>query len=97
MLDFIIGGKILICEIRVLILASRVKKQNQYRMDALKKLPEITILFWLMKICATTLGETAGDLMSMTMKIGYSTSSLILFGFFIVILTVLTFAARQSN
>lgn len=29
----------------------------------MKKIPEITALFWVMKICATTLGETAGDLL----------------------------------
>ncbi|MBL0062277.1 MAG: hypothetical protein IPP40_12530 [bacterium] len=39
-----------------------------------------------MKICATTLGETAGDLLSMTMDVGYAYSSLILIGFFLVTL-----------
>ena len=39
-----------------------------------------------MKICATTLGETAGDLLSMTLKVGYAVSSVILFGFFIATL-----------
>jgi len=39
-----------------------------------------------MKICATTLGETAGDLLSMTLKVGYAVSSVILLGFFIVTL-----------
>ncbi len=36
-----------------------------------------------MKIAATTLGETAGDLLSMTLKVGYAVSSLILIGFFL--------------
>ena len=40
--------------------------------------------FWIMKICATTLGETAGDLLSMTLNVGYAISSLILIGMFIV-------------
>lgn len=53
----------------------------------MKKIPEITILFWIMKICATTLGETAGDLMSMTLNVGYGMSSLILIsGFFITLI-----------
>ncbi|AYN04184.1 hypothetical protein [Flavobacterium sp. 140616W15] len=52
----------------------------------MKKLPEITIAFWIMKICATTLGETAGDLMSMTLKIGYGASSIILLFIFMVVL-----------
>ena len=51
-------------------------------MNSLNKLPEITIAFWIMKICATTLGETAGDLFSMTMNIGYALSSVILLSFF---------------
>lgn len=53
----------------------------------MKKLPEITIVFWVMKICATTLGETAGDLLSMTLDVGYAVSSLILVGFFLVTLS----------
>ncbi len=52
----------------------------------LSKIPAITLLFWIMKICATTLGETGGDLLAQTMKIGYGISSLILIGFFFVTL-----------
>jgi uncharacterized membrane-anchored protein len=37
-----------------------------------------------MKICATTLGETAGDLLSMTMNVGYAISSAILLGLFLI-------------
>jgi len=50
----------------------------------MNKLPEITFLFWIMKIAATTLGETSGDLLSMTLNLGYAISSIILFGFFLV-------------
>jgi uncharacterized membrane-anchored protein len=53
----------------------------------INKLPEITLLFWIMKIAATTLGETAGDLFSMTLNIGYAMSSIFLFGIFVVALT----------
>ena len=35
------------------------------------KVPEITLTFWVIKICATTLGETAGDAVSMSMDLGY--------------------------
>jgi uncharacterized membrane-anchored protein len=42
------------------------------------KLPQITAAFWVMKIAATTLGETAGDLLSMTLHVGYAWSSIIL-------------------
>ena len=52
----------------------------------LNKLPQITIFFWIMKICATTLGETGGDLLSMTLNVGYAASSIILIGPFLVTL-----------
>ncbi len=48
------------------------------------KVPLVTALFWVMKIAATTLGETAGDLLSMTLKVGYALSSLILISAFLV-------------
>lgn len=54
----------------------------------MSKLPEITIYFWVMKICATTLGETAGDLVSMTMNVGYAISSLVLIGLFGITLAI---------
>lgn len=50
------------------------------------KLPKITLWFWAMKICATTLGETAGDLFSMTLNMGYAISSMLLMGIFLVTL-----------
>jgi uncharacterized membrane-anchored protein len=58
------------------------------------KVPQITFLFWLLKITATTLGETAGDQLSMTFKVGYGASSLILIGFFLIVLTAQLFARR---
>jgi uncharacterized membrane-anchored protein len=35
------------------------------------KVPELTLLFWILKVAATTLGETGGDAVSMSMKLGY--------------------------
>lgn len=52
----------------------------------MNKLPQITLAFWVMKICATTLGETAGDLLSMTLNVGYAISSLILISVFVLTL-----------
>ncbi|RKS99453.1 hypothetical protein [Flavobacterium sp. 123] len=54
----------------------------------MNKLSQITIAFWIMKICATTLGETAGDLLSMTLNVGYIFSSVILLVFFFVTLSI---------
>lgn len=50
----------------------------------MSKIAKVNVFFWIMKICATTLGETAGDLLSMTMDVGYAVSSLILVGIFVV-------------
>jgi uncharacterized membrane-anchored protein len=52
--------------------------------DTGNKVAEVTLAFWIMKICATTLGETAGDLLSMTLEVGYALSSAILVGIFLV-------------
>jgi uncharacterized membrane-anchored protein len=48
------------------------------------KVAQVTLFFWVMKICATTLGETAGDLLSMTSGLGYARSSLYLLSGFLV-------------
>lgn len=60
----------------------------------MSKLPQITFAFWVMKICATTLGETAGDLLSMTLNIGYAVSSAILLSFFFATLFVQLFSKK---
>jgi uncharacterized membrane-anchored protein len=50
----------------------------------LSKVPEVTLAFWIIKIGATTLGETGGDALSMSMNLGYALSTAIFFAFFIV-------------
>lgn len=57
-------------------------------MNKVNKVAQVTVYFWVMKICATTLGETAGDLMSMTMNVGYAVSSAILISLFLISVTV---------
>lgn len=54
---------------------------------ALSKVPEVTLVFWIIKIAATTLGETGGDALSMTMNLGYAISTAIFFAFFAVTMT----------
>jgi len=44
---------------------------NTERQEILSKVPEVTLLFWIIKILATTLGETGGDAVSMSMNLGY--------------------------
>ncbi len=60
----------------------------------MSKLPQITLVFWIMKICATTLGETAGDLLAQTLGVGYGTSSLILISIFLVTLMIQLFSKK---
>ena len=50
---------------------------------SLNKVAAVTLSFWIMKICATTLGETGGDLLSMTLNVGYALSTIILFAIFL--------------
>ncbi|NUS07537.1 MAG: hypothetical protein HOV97_33800 [Nonomuraea sp.] len=54
----------------------------------MKKLPDVTLAFWIMKIAATTLGETAGDLFSQTLQLGYFLTTVALFLIFVVTLVV---------
>ena len=51
---------------------------------ALAKVPEVTLGFWLIKIAATTLGETGGDAVSMSMNLGYLVGTLIFAAVFLV-------------
>jgi len=53
----------------------------------MSKVPAVTLVFWVIKILATTLGETGGDSVSMTLELGYLVSSAI----FLAIFVVLTF------
>src|SRR6202140_2866269 len=48
------------------------------------KAPEVTLVFWCIKILKTTLGETGGDALSMSLNLGYAVSSFIFIGIFVV-------------
>ena len=50
---------------------------KQTTKEVLGKVPEVTFVFWIIKIAATTLGETGGDAVSMSMKLGYLTGTAI--------------------
>ena len=54
---------------------------------ALSKVPEVTLLFWIIKIAATTLGETGGDAVSMSMKLGYLIGTAIFAALFLIAVT----------
>jgi uncharacterized membrane-anchored protein len=52
--------------------------------EAIGKVPEVAIGFWIIKIAATTLGETGGDSLSMSLNLGYATSTIIFFSLFAI-------------
>src|SRR4051812_5020052 len=52
------------------------------------KVPKVTLMFWIVKILATTVGETGGDALSMTLELGYLVSTMIFLGFFVVTLSM---------
>jgi uncharacterized membrane-anchored protein len=58
-----------------------MNNQSRY---AISKVPEITLLFWIIKIAATTLGETGGDAVSMSMNLGYLVGTLIFAVLFLI-------------
>jgi len=64
--------------------------------DLVSKVPEVTLVFWVIKIISTTLGETGGDALSMSMGLGYLTSSVI-FSFIFAISVFTQIKAKFFN
>ena len=58
------------------------------------KVPEVTLWFWIVKIAATTLGETGGDAVTMSMNLGYFVGTAIFAVLFIVAVTAQISALR---
>ena len=61
---------------------------------ALSKVPEVTLSFWIIKIAATTLGETGGDSVTMTLNWGYLTGTIIFLSLLVVLVVAQTFAKK---
>jgi uncharacterized membrane-anchored protein len=64
--------------------------------QALTKVPAVTLGFWIIKILATTLGETGGDTVTMTLNWGYAAGTA-LFGFALVVLVVAQIVAKRFH
>lgn len=62
--------------------------------SGLSKVPEVTLIFWIIKIAATTLGETGGDAVSMSMNLGYLIGTAIFAVVFLVAVTTQIKAER---
>src|SRR5690242_3790206 len=67
---------------------------NVTREHVLSKVPEVTLVFWIIKIAATTLGETGGDSVTMTLNWGYLAGTL-LFAGILVVLVIAQMLARR--
>ncbi|CAN5616131.1 membrane protein [soil metagenome] len=61
---------------------------NTDKQAVLAKVPEVTAIFWVTKILATTLGETGGDAMSMSLNLGYLVSTAIFAAIFVAAMFV---------
>lgn len=66
---------------------------NTSTKNALSKVPEVTLVFWIIKIAATTLGETGGDAVSMSMNLGYLLGT----GIFLAVFLVAVFAQIKAR
>jgi len=69
---------------------------NRTKQEIPAKVPEVTLTFWIIKILATTLGETGGDAVSMSMNLGYLVSTGI-FAVVFVIAVIVQLSAKQFH
>jgi uncharacterized membrane-anchored protein len=67
---------------------------SQSRKIVMSKVPEVTLTFWIIKIAATTLGETGGDTVTMTMNLGYLVGTVIFLSALVVMVTWQTLAKK---
>jgi uncharacterized membrane-anchored protein len=67
---------------------------DRFKQRALSKVPEVTLAFWIIKIAATTLGETGGDSVTMTLNWGYLTGTALFLGLLMVLVTAQIVAQR---
>ena len=71
-----------------------MKKKTNVEREIPSKVPEVTLIFWIIKIFATTLGETGGDALSMSLNLGYLLSTGIFAVIFIAAVGVQILAKR---
>ena len=71
-----------------------MKEHGTFLKDAATKVPEVTLVFWIIKIAATTLGETGGDSVTMTLNWGYLTGTAIFLSTLVALVIVQIIAKR---
>src|SRR5947209_55365 len=59
--------------------------KDAFKQGALSKVPEVTLIFWIIKVAATTLGETGGDSVTMTLNWGYLAGTVLFLGLLIAL------------
>ena len=67
---------------------------NVQKQSALTKVPEVTLVFWIIKIAATTLGETGGDSVTMTLDWGYLSGTALFLSLLVVLVITQIFAKK---
>jgi uncharacterized membrane-anchored protein len=67
---------------------------NETSDNGLSKVPEVTFIFWVIKVAATTLGETGGDSVTMTLNWGYLAGTLLFLGVLIALIIAQIVARR---
>jgi uncharacterized membrane-anchored protein len=67
---------------------------NEKLSETLSKIPEVTLTFWIIKIAATTLGETAGDTVTMTLNWGYLAGTAL---FLVALIVLVTWQIIANN
>ena len=72
----------------------RASDLNRHREFVLSKVPEVTLVFWIIKIAATTLGETGGDSVTMTLNWGYLAGTAVFLSLLIVLVIAQIFAKK---
>jgi uncharacterized membrane-anchored protein len=74
----------------------RACRVNRSPENALSKVPEVTLAFWIIKIAATTLGETGGDSVTMTLNWGYLAGTALFLGL-LVVLVIAQIVAKKFH
>ena len=77
-------------------LGEHIVMSHENLSKTLSKVPEVTLLFWIIKVAATTLGETAGDALSMSLNLGYVISTAI-FAVIFAVFVGLQIKAKKYN
>src|SRR5580704_10854198 len=69
-------------------------KQVEASHPIISNVPEVTLVFWVMKIAATTLGETGGDTVTMTMNWGYFAGTALFFSLLVAFVALQISASK---